>query len=225
MRTRIKYCGIRSVTDAVAAAGAGADAIGLVQVPSARRFVPTDTAKKIIAALPPMISTVLLFADTDPDTVRATAVSLGVKTVQLVGDESPEQVAAIGSGIRVIKSIRVSPGNFLADVQDWLDARDELDLQNLTALLAESPASAGTGGGTGVENLWDEVATALDELAEANMPLIAAGGLNPTNVGKVVSRIRPLAVDVSTGIEKTFGSKDPALMEQFMNAVRKADLD
>lgn len=220
MRTRIKFCGIRSVTEALAAADAGADAIGIVQIPSARRYVPADLAKKIIAELPPFVVPVLLFANTDPDTVRTTAVSIGAKTVQLVGDETPDDVAAMTSTLRVIKSIRVEPGNFVADVNNWLDAADELGLTNLIGLLAES---AGTQGGSGKLNNFDEIETALDILDNAAMPIVVAGGLSPTNVGPVVQKLRPWAVDVSSGIEKTIGVKDTDLMNAFAAEVRKAD--
>lgn len=220
MRTRVKFCGIRTVAEALAAANAGADAVGIVQIPSARRYVPADTARKIIAQLPPFVVPVLLFANTDPDTVRSTAVSLGAKTVQLVGDETPDDVAAMTSSLRVIKSIRVEPGNFSADINDWLDARRDLDLVNLIGLLAESP---GTQGGSGKLNNFDEIETALDSLEDEAMPLIVAGGLAPTNVASVVQKLRPWAVDVSSGIEKVVGSKDSDLMTAFIAEVGKAD--
>ena len=220
MRTRLKFCGIRTVAEALSAADAGADAIGIVQIASARRYVPPDAARKIIAALPPFVVPVLLFANTDPDTVRTSALSVGAKTVQLVGDETPDDVAAMTSALRVIKSIKVEQGHFAGEINQWLAARRELGLANLIALLAESP---GTQGGSGKLNNFPEIQTALDALDDASMPLIVAGGLTPTNVASVVTRLRPWAVDVSSGIEKTAGMKDLDLMHHFAAQVALAD--
>lgn len=209
-RTRIKFCGITSAPDALAAADAGADAIGIVCDPAAGRYVPVEAAAQIAAALPPMVSAVPVFVDAAAQHVRRTAEILGATTVQLHGAEPPSYADKL-VGVRVIKAVR--PGDPTA-FEAWAAVAG----RGVWLLLE----SAGPGG-TGVENDWDGLATLRAAGAFAGMPLVVAGGLTAENVGEVVRKLRPWAVDVSSGVEAGRGVKSPARMAAFVAAVRRAD--
>ena len=117
-RTRIKICGITRPEDAVAAADVGADAIGLVFHPSAPRCVTIDRARQILSVLPAFVTPVGLFVDVAADHVREMAVGLGLRHVQLHGQESPELVAALDPLV-VIKALRVERGAFVDTIARW----------------------------------------------------------------------------------------------------------
>jgi phosphoribosylanthranilate isomerase len=221
-RTRIKICGVRRVEDALAAAGAGADAVGIVMHPAAKRHVTADVARDIAGALPAFVTPVLLFVDADVAHVMNTTRDLGLRHVQLNGDESPENVANLAP-FRVIKAIKVDT-DFGKTLATWRDAVARLDLRNLVGLVLET-ARTGKAGGSGVENDWNAVERAAkDGLFQGLPPVIAAGGLSPTNVSAVVRRLRPYAVDVSSGVEgDVIGEKSPAKIDAFVKAVHSAD--
>jgi len=221
-RTRIKFCGMMRPRDAAEAARAGVDAIGLVFYPAAARRVSVDQAKQIIAALPPFVTPVGLFVDAPPDEIRDVSKHLNLRHVQLHGDESPAVVEALPN-VTVIKAIRVSRDGLDQTLSTWRAAIHELKLNHLAALLMETARTAAPGG-TGVENDWAAIAAAQQRGAFDGLPpLIAAGGLTPENVGDVVRRLRPWAVDVSSGVESSRGVKSLEKMTSFMAAVREAD--
>ena len=227
-RTRIKICGVRRPKDASFAAAAGADAIGIVMHRPAKRSVDLATARQIIEALPAYVTPVLLFVDAEIADVRETAAALAVRHVQLNGDESPAYVAELAP-LRVVKAIRVNP----ADGHDGvLDARTPVrsamaksDLRHLAGLVLE-PGGTGHAGGSGVENDWEQIVRLKHSGAFDGLPpLIAAGGLTPLNVGDVVRRVSPYAVDVSSGVEDgTVGEKSHDKIAGFIAMVRAADV-
>lgn len=219
-RTRIKICGITSVEDALAAARAGADAIGMVFYKPARRCVTMERAREIMAALPPFITPVGLFVDADVDEMRETIESLGLRHVQLHGHESPETVAALHDRI-VVKAVRVAPETLAVELQAWRAAILTYSLNNLRGLILET---AGPGiGGTGIENDWAAIARLQREGAFDGVPsLIAAGGLRPDNVARVIRELKPWAVDVSSGVEDAPGRKSAGMIDAFIAAVREA---
>lgn len=221
-RTRIKICGVCRLEDALLAARAGADAIGIVFHEPSPRNVALERAREIVAALPPFVTAVGLFVDAPVDTVLATARRLGLRHVQLHGHEPPEMVKAL-EPLTVIKAIPVERERFTETLTNWRDAIASLALTNLAGLVLET-AGAGQAGGTGVANDWDTVrwARAAGSL-EGLPPIIAAGGLTPESVGDVVRAVRPYAVDVSTGVEAVRGVKSPERVEAFVAAVREAD--
>lgn len=216
-RTRVKICGITRPQDAAAAAMAGADAIGIVLHAPSKRLVDLDRAGRIVAALPPLVGAVGLFVDAEPAAMIAAARSVGLSAVQLHGNESPQTVAALAP-IRVIKVIHVEAATFQADLQRWADATRNGKLTNLAGLLLDTAG----GGGGGVANDWTLLARHLSELT-ALPAWIAAGGLIPSTVGNVVRRLRPWAVDVSSGVEARPGEKSAELIAEFVQAVREAD--
>ena len=202
---RVKICGIRRAEDAVAAADAGADAIGLIFYPKSRRAVTPESAKAILAGLPPYVSPVALFVNEEPERIRAVCGPLGIRTVQLHGDEPPDAARAL-DGFCVVKAFRVA---------------QEADL----AALADYPAHAflldtkveGSYGGTGVTFDWT-----LAARAKQYGRIVVAGGLNPDNVAEAVQMAMPYGVDVSSGVETEPGQKDWEKVRAFVARARAA---
>jgi phosphoribosylanthranilate isomerase len=220
-RTRIKICGITRPEDARLAARHGADAIGVICYAGARRHVPLERARAIVAALPAFVSPVALFVDQDVEEIRETAGRLGVRHVQLHGRETPAAVAALREFV-VLKALRANRETLAAELGLWREATGSLDLSNLVGLVMETPASAP--GGTGIENDWAGIADLQRQGAfEGLPPIIAAGGLRAENVASVIRELRPYAVDVSSGVEEGFGEKSPAKIERFIAEVRRSE--
>lgn len=206
-RTRIKVCGFTRVDDALAAAEAGVDAIGLVFYPPSPRHVTSEQAAVIVRALPAFVTTVALFVDADPAEVRATREQVGFDLAQYHGDETPETCAA--AAVPFIKALRVRPG---------------LDLLHCSKVFREARGllldafQPGVPGGTGQRFDWSLIPSDL------SLPLILSGGLDPDNVGEAVRRVRPYAVDVSSGVEREKGIKCADLVRQFVKGVRNEDV-
>jgi phosphoribosylanthranilate isomerase len=204
--TRIKVCGVTRPEDARAAAGAGVDAIGLVFHPPSRRAVDIETACRVVSALPPFVTAVALFLDPEAERVREVVERVPVGLLQFHGSESAAFCTDFGRPY--IKAVAMGAG----DDPESLAAEHPAAL----ALLADSHA-AGTGGGTGTAFPWDLLPR------ERGYRLILAGGLSPDNVAEAVARVRPDAVDVSSGVESEPGIKDPARIERFIEEVRRGD--
>jgi phosphoribosylanthranilate isomerase len=207
--------------DALVAARAGADAIGMVFYPQAKRCVSVERAREILRLLPAFVSPVALFVDQDVEEIRHVAGQLGVRHVQLHGHESPATVAALRE-FTVLKAVRAARDTLGPELEFWREAMESLELANLQGFVLETPGSGA--GGTGIENDWRAIAELQAAGTFQNLPpLIAAGGLNPGNVASVVRLLHPYAVDVSSGVEETFGQKSPAKITDFVNAVTAAD--
>ncbi|MFN2450174.1 MAG: N-(5'-phosphoribosyl)anthranilate isomerase [Candidatus Baltobacteraceae bacterium] len=208
MRTRIKFCGCTSARDALLAAHAGADAIGMIFADSPRR-IDERTAREIAHELPPFVTAVGVFADPAlADIERMQAIFPGL-VVQLHGDEAPHFVNEAGA--RVIKAVHVRPGQ--EDAAEMQDAA----ARHPNAMLLFDTSAGGKHGGTGVAFDW----SALAPIARKRR-IVVSGGLTPENVADCVRTVRPFAVDVRSGIE-TAGAKDAAKMRAFVQAVRDAD--
>lgn len=200
---RVKICGITRVEDALAAAAAGADAIGLVFYADSPRAVGVEQARAIIAALPPFVTTVGLFVDAGRDELAHILASVPLDLLQFHGDESAEQCE--GFGRPYIKALRVRAGDdIVARVADYPGAQGIL----LDAYVEGVP------GGTGEAFDWSLIPQGLSK------PLILAGGLRPDNVAAAVARVRPYAVDVSGGVEASKGIKDAQKVGAFIRAAR-----
>lgn len=215
-RTRVKICGITRVEDGVAAAHAGADAIGLVFWPGSPRAVAVERARAIAAALPPFVTIVGLFVDPAPDHVRATLSAVPLDLLQFHGGEPPEICRAFGRPY--IKAVPVDGKAARADLLEYA-AR----YPDACGLLFDAPPSAGLPGGTGQTFDWDALPVALPR------PLVLSGGLTAVNVGAAIRRLRPWAVDVSSGVEAIGpdgkpdrGNKDPARILAFIEEVLHA---
>jgi len=198
------------------AAKLGADAIGIVRVEGAGRYVTNDTARQIVAALPEFVTPVLLYVNTAAEHILQDLRALGrAALVQLNGDETPEFISQL-LGTPVFKSLQVDE-----QIHAKLKKLREAHLGNLAGLVLESPGQVG---GSGVTNNWMLADTLIKEKAFADLPpLIAAGGLTAENVGQVIRTIRPYAVDVSTGVEENKRQKSEAKMKAFIAAVQAAD--
>lgn len=201
---RVKICGITRPEDALVAAEAGADAIGLVFAPSPRR-VTLEQAALILRVLPPLVTPVALFVDEAPEQIEFHCRTLGIRTVQLHGDEPPE-VAHRLEGLCLIKAFRIETVADLAALKGY----------PAEAYLLDSRV-AGQRGGTGVAFDWT-----LAERAGHYGKIILAGGLTPDNVAEAVRRVRPYAVDTSSGVESEPGKKDPAKVRDFVDAAKSA---
>jgi len=200
--TRVKICGITTVDDAREAVQAGANAIGLVFADSPRR-IDVERARGVLAGVGPFVTPVALFVNSPLEVIAGITDSLGIRTVQLHGDEPPELVDALRP-LQVIKAVRVA---------------DEADLENLKryrpdAFLLDARVS-GKAGGTGKTFDWS-----LAVEPARRFRVILAGGLNPDNVADAVRQVRPYAVDVSSGVESSPGRKDPDKMKAFIDRAR-----
>lgn len=202
---RSKICGITRIEDALAAAEAGADAIGLVFYAKSPRAVTAAQARAIVAALPPFVTTVGLFVNASRCELSEILEVVPLDLLQFHGDETPAECE--GYHRPWIKALRVRPGDDLqAACTQYAGARGIL----LDTFVAGVP------GGTGEAFDWSLVPEHL------SLPIILAGGLSAANVGEAIARVRPYAVDVSGGVEAVKGIKDHARIEAFMAAVRAA---
>ena len=202
---RVKICGITRPEDAVAAAEVGADAIGLVFYPKSRRGVSPEQAEAILAALPPFVTPVALFVNEEVERIRAICQGLGVRTVQLHGDEPPD-VARELAPLAVIKAFRVGSPDDLKALEGYPASAYLLDA-----------CVEGKYGGTGRSFDWR-----LAAAARRHGRIIVAGGLTPENVAEAVRVARPYGVDASSGVESAPGVKDRAKMAAFVAAARGA---
>lgn len=205
-RTRIKICGITRQQDALAAVAAGADAIGFVFYPPSPRYVPPGAAATIARALPPFVTVVGLFVDATEDEVRGVLAAVPLGLLQFHGEETPEFCGRFGRPY--MKAVRVRHGTDL--LQYAANYRDATALL-LDAFRPDVP------GGTGETFDWNLIPARLGR------PIVLSGGLTPDNVGAGIERVRPWAVDVSSGVEVAPGVKDAQLIERFAAAVRQLD--
>jgi len=205
VKTRIKICGITLPGDAVAAAQAGADAIGLVFYPPSPRFLNVERAREIRDALPPFVQAVALFVNPDAAQVAQVIGRVHPTLLQFHGEETPQFCAQFG--LPFIKACRVAQG---VDLLKYLRPFSAASGWLLDAHVEEY-------GGVGASFDWSLVPARLER------PLVLSGGLTRTNVGAAVRRVRPWAVDVSSGVEASKGIKDAAKIAAFIAEVRNAD--
>jgi phosphoribosylanthranilate isomerase len=210
-RTRIKICGITRAEDALAAAHAGADAIGMVFYEGSPRSVGVEQARKICAVLPPFMTTVALFVNAKPTWVREVCGAVNPGLLQFHGDESEASCATYGRNY--LKAIRVKPEMRGVDLLQL-----SVDYASAKGLLLDTfnPTHYG---GTGECFDWQIVPPALRHST------VLAGGLLPQTVANAVRTVRPWAVDVSSGVEMQKGIKDHAKIAEFISGVREADRD
>lgn len=205
MYTRVKICGITRLEDALTAAQAGADAIGFVFDPKSPRHVHPDQALKITRALPPFVTVVGLFVNAAPDTVEGVLSHVPLDLIQFHGTEKPEQCRRYHRSY--IKAIHMKP---------------EVDLREMTRLYGDATGLlldtyvADAAGGSGQAFDWNRIPQDFDR------PVILAGGLTPENVAEAIRKVRPYAVDVSSGVEQSQGIKDAGKIIAFIDAVKNS---
>jgi len=206
MRTRVKICGITSVPDGLAAVRQGADAIGLIFYPPSPRLVTPDRAWEIASALPPFVARVAVFVDPAAAVVEEVIRACRPHLLQFHGAEDPNFCRSFG--VPYLKAARMRPEVDLleclspfSDAAGWLLDTYRQELY----------------GGTGVAFDWDMVPPRLER------PVVLSGGLDAGNVSEAIRRVRPWAVDASSGVESAKGVKDERLMAAFIEGVRSAD--
>lgn len=203
---QIKICGITTIEDALAAAGAGADALGFVFHPASPRCVTPAQVKAIVGSLPATVCTVGVFVNLPPDAVLQVADLCGLDFIQLHGSETPEYCRRFPRE-RLIKAVSLRNEGDLAETADYPVRAFLVD--------AHDPARFG---GTGRTCDWS-----LARRFAARHPLILAGGLNADNIGAALEAVQPLAVDLSSGVETAPGKKDHDRVRAVVAAVRRHD--
>ena len=210
MRTRIKICGITRPVDALAAAEAGADAIGLVFYPPSPRYLSAERALDIRDALPPFVQSVALFVNPDAAQVAQVIGRVRPAMLQFHGEETAQFCAQFG--VPYLKACRVKSGvSRGVDLLEYLRAFSSAAGWLLDSFVEEY-------GGVGERFDWSLVPAKRDK------PLILSGGLAHGNVADAVRRVRPWGVDVSSGVESSKGIKDAAKIAAFIAEVRNADV-
>ena len=202
MRTRVKICGITRLEDALAAARAGADALGFVFYPPSPRHLEVAQAARIIAALPPFVTTVALFVNADAETIAEVVQATGIDLLQFHGNECPDYCAQHGRPW--IKAIRM---------KDDVDLEREAERYAGARALLLDAYRPGVPGGTGETFEWDRIPQAL------RPRIVLAGGLTPDNVSEAVRQVGPWAVDVSGGVESAPGIKDADKIQRLIEGV------
>ncbi len=208
-RTRIKICGLTRPQDAVAAVEAGVDAVGFVFYPPSPRYVPFDRAAELAALLPPFVAAVGLFVDPKAEFVAEALRRVPLQWLQFHGNESDAQCAALSeiSGTPWIKAARMRPG---VDLLEFSASHP-----GARGLLLDTFVEGYGGGGKAFD--WSLIPPGIER------PLVLSGGLDSANVGEAIRRVRPWAVDVSSGVEVEKGIKDAAKIAAFVAGVRNAD--
>lgn len=195
----VKICGITDEEDALAAAAAGADAVGFNFYRGSPRFLAPELAARIARVVPPGVWKVGVFVNATEEEIRAVRERVELDVIQLHGDETPEQAPR---GVRVWKALRISGP---------LDAQ-ALSRYEVEAFLVDS-YEPGRYGGTGRTQSWRP-------LPELGKPMILAGGLDPDNVREAIRAARPWGVDACSRLEIRPGKKDHDKMIRFIRNAR-----
>lgn len=205
MRTRIKICGITRAEDALLVAELGVDAIGFVFNAQSPRRITVEQAAEIAKIVPAFITKVGLFVDARPEQVSTARDEVGLDLIQFHGSEIPNFCR--GFNRPYIKAIRMREG---------IDVHAAVAAHAASAGVLLDSYMAGQVGGTGHSFDWSRIPSGLSR------PLVLAGGLNSENVTEAIRQVQPYAVDVSSGVEKDKGIKDPDRLAAFFEAVHKA---
>jgi phosphoribosylanthranilate isomerase len=208
-RTRVKICGLTSLSDAIEAVRLGADALGLIFAQESPRRLEPEAAAAITRHLPSLVTRVGVFKDQDPAWIREVVRSCCLHIVQLHGSESPRYCRELG--VDYIKAFRIQDERSLAPMQDYTES------SRVRAFLLDTFVH-GRAGGTGETFDWSVART-----ASAFGPIILSGGLHPGNVAQAIIQVRPFAVDTCSGVEEEPGKKDVERLRAFFDQVDQAD--
>ena len=200
--TKIKICGFTNADNAREASLVGVDAIGLVFYEKSPRNVDINSAREIVAALPPFVNRVGLFVNANPSFIDEVLCEVPLDTLQFHGDEGVMDCTQYQ--MPFIKSVRVSLDTNVTQIAD--------DFSQASALLLDSYNSH-TYGGTGEVFDWSLACV------EIELPVILAGGLNSDNVAEAIKQVRPYAVDASSGVESEPGVKDVDKIRAFIRQI------
>ena len=215
-RTRIKICGLTRAPDIDAAISAGADAIGLVFYAGSPRYVAPDVAADLLKHTPAFVTVTGLFVNASIDEVQQIVRQVPISLLQFHGDETPEQCFQIARAVNrpFIRAMRIGPNATSADLIEY-----ELVYRRMGTLFSGLLLDTFVDGYGGSGKVFDW-SLIPEELAHR---AVLSGGLTVHNVTDAVTRVRPYAVDVSSGVESAKGIKDAAAIDRFINAVRAAD--
>jgi len=210
--TRVKICGLKTSADIDAAIAAGVDAVGFVFYPPSVRAVSPNVAAQLISRLPVGVDAVGLVVNATDEQFAAIKTIAPITLWQFHGDETPERCSQLSDGQPWIKAARIG--------QDFAFSEFSLQYRQANAFLLDALVEGYGGGGVpfdwqGIPQTW---------VSENAPRVVLSGGLNTHNVGEAIARLHPCAVDVSSGVESSRGVKDPALMAEFVKAVRAADV-
>lgn len=215
-RTRIKICGLTRGDDVQAAIDAGIDAIGFVFYPKSPRYVSPKTVASLMDAVPAFVTTVGLFVNASPEEVAQVVAQAPVSLLQFHGDESATQCREVAERVNrpFIRALRVAPTMDAADLLKF-EAEYRAAGRLFAGILLDTLVEGYGGSGKAFD--WSLVPKDLAPRA------VLSGGLSVQNVTDAVMRLRPYAVDVSSGVERDKGIKDAAKIRAFIEAVRTAD--
>jgi phosphoribosylanthranilate isomerase len=204
MSVKVKICGVTNIEDALSAVDAGADALGFMFYESSPRNVAVTMAADIIRHLPPFVAKVGVFVNAAEEAVRRAMGECGIDTLQFHGDETPEFCRRF-SPLKIYKAFRIESLESLRALPGY-----QTDAWLLDSFVKGKP------GGTGAKFNWDLAV----ESQKLGRPIILAGGLTPENVADAVRKVRPFAVDVSSGVESSPGKKDHGKVLRFIAAAK-----
>jgi phosphoribosylanthranilate isomerase len=208
---KVKICGVTCAQDATWAVNLGADFIGLNFYKDSPRKVSPQNALEIAKEIPPFVATVGVFVNEELKSLVKIAGKLNCQFVQLHGEETVEycrELKAALPAVKVIKAFRVQDETSLAGLAVYSEAAE---YYLLDAFVPEVP------GGTGATFNWDLAVKAK----ESGKLLFLSGGLNPDNVQEAIGKVKPFAVDVCSGIERSPKRKDYDKMKDFIAKVKQ----
>jgi phosphoribosylanthranilate isomerase len=208
----VKICGIRTPEILEAAIEAGADIVGFAHFQRSPRHVDLETLTELISLARGRVETAVFLVNPDNSCVMEIA-ALSPDWIQLHGPETPHRVETIRdeAGIAILKAIPIGNAEDVAHVKDFAEVADRLLLD------AKAPKGADRPGGHGVPFDW-RLLKALDPA----LGFMLSGGLTPETVGAAIKQVRPMGVDVSSGVETAPGEKDAGLIRAFIETARAA---
>lgn len=205
---KVKICGNTRAEDVRHAVSWGADYLGLIFTESKRR-VPIETAQTLIQAVPDFRNFVGVFSNQPKEEVERIAQSLGIRILQFYGDETALYCHSfMKKGYEVIKTFRIKDRMSLKRIDEY----------NVSAFLFDTFSQEGRGGG-GIPFDWE----LIEDKPYVHEKLFLAGGLKVNNLRKAIQKVRPFAVDVASGVEKSPGVKNPELVEEFIRIAKEED--
>jgi phosphoribosylanthranilate isomerase len=209
--TKVKICGLRTEEALEAALAGGADYVGLVFFPPSPRNISPAAAKALADKVRGRAKIVALLVDPDDALIEAVVAAVDPDLLQLHGDETPERVAEVRRrwGKPVMKAIKV------ATAEDALAALDYAEAADLILFDARAPKHSTRPGGHGAAFDWH-----LLDGVKGRMPFMLSGGLTPDNVAEAIAITGAPMVDVSSGVERSPGQKDPELIRRFLQAAK-----
>lgn len=208
----VKICGIRTPALLEVAIDAGADIVGFMHFERSPRHVNIEAMQELISQARGRVETCVVLVNPDNSCVMEVA-ALSPDWIQLHGPETPHRVEAIRdeAGIAIMKAIGIGTADDVAGVAAFADIADRMLLD------AKAPKGAERPGGLGMPFDWG-----LLKALDPSLPFMLSGGLTPETVGEAIRAVRPMGVDVSSGVETAPGVKDAALIRAFIDQARAA---